>query len=412
MNFESAFGGLIKNSEVSKARAYIARKTNIKYRFMEYKICSVCVMDVSDSHIFFDDKGVCNHCRNFEHISKYKYFPTACGESKLMQKIDYIKKKQKSRPYDVVLGLSGGVDSSFLAYWAVKNAKLRVLAVHVDCGWNSELATKNIELIVKKLGLDLLTIVIDWNEMQDLQLSFLEAGVPNQDIPQDHAIFASLYKTASQKNIKYVINGSNLATEGILPHSWGYNALDSKHLFSVHKLFGKKKLRTFPTMSLFNYYFSYPFLRGIKTISPLNNMAYDKEKAIKVLENEFGWKYYGAKHFESRFTKFFQSYWLVKRFGYDKRRAHLSSLIVSGFMSRKEALDLLKLPAFDESQINNEKIFVAKKLGIDVPVLENLMSKKLCSHEAYKSHKSIFGVIKKIYWKLFLMRKEIFDKAA
>lgn len=364
---------------------------------MLQKKCTQCVMDDSDPSISFDIKGICNHCHRFTEIAQKKFFPNEKGEKFLQAFIKNIKEKQKNKKYDVILGLSGGVDSSFLAYWSSKIAGFRTLAVHVDCGWNSPQAVKNIENIVKKLNIDLHTVVIDWREMKDVQRAFLKSGVPNQDIPQDHAIFAALYKSAEKLDIRFLINGSNIATESILPSSWGYNALDGKHLKAIHKKFGAIKLKTFPIMSLFQNYFIYPFVKKIKTISPLHYMEFDKEQAVNLLTKELAWESYGAKHFESRFTKFFQSYWIIERFGYDKRLAHLSSLIVSGHMTREDALKLLKYPPYDPKIITFEKEFIAKKLGFSIQELEHLLKSSKKYHEEFPSHQKIFTLIRKIY---------------
>lgn len=363
-------------------------------------------MDDSDPDISFNAQGVCHHCQRFSNVIQKKFFPNPKGESILQSLLQKIRKKQKNKKYDVILGLSGGVDSSFLAYWASKIKGLRILAVHVDCGWNSPQAVKNIENIVKKLNIDLHTVVIDWREMKDLQRAFLKSGTPNQDIPQDHAIFAALYKTAAQFNIRYLINGSNIATESILPSAWGYHALDGKHLRAIHKVFGEGKLKSFPVMSLFDYYFFYPFIKRIQTISPLHYMHFDKEKAVQTLKKELAWESYDAKHFESRFTKFFQSYWIIERFGYDKRLAHLSSLIVSGQMTREDALITLKTPPFDKTQILLEKEFIAKKLGFSIQELEHILKNPKRYHEEFPSHQKIFSYIRNVYYYIYSLQKK------
>lgn len=362
-------------------------------------------MDTTDPEITFDSEGVCNHCRQFENTAKYYWLPHT-GQEKLAALVQEIKKYGKDKEYDAIIGLSGGVDSSYLAYWAAK-AGLRLLAVHVDGGWNSELAVKNIENIVKKLGIDLYTYVVDWEEMRDLQLSFFKACVANQDVPQDHAYFAALYNFAVQNNIKYVLNGSNLATESILPRAWGHNAMDIAHLKGIHKLFGTRKLKKFPLVSFFKYYIYYPYIKKMEIVRPLNYMDYNKEKAMELLNTEVGWTYYGGKHYESRFTKFFQAYWLPEKFGYDKRKAHLSSLIVSGQLTREQALKEMEKPLYEKKELAHDKELIAKKLGISVEEFQALMSQPKKTFRDYPNNEwkiKIFqkAFILKNYFKIYL----------
>lgn len=338
-----------------------------------YKICVQCIMDTSDPQIYFDEQGVCNHCLKFKENAKKYWFPNQIGQKKLEALISQIKLSGKNHSYDVIIGLSGGVDSSYLCYWAVKEVGLRVLAVHVDAGWNSELAVSNIEKIVKLLEIDLVTQVVDWEEMRDLQLAFFKAGVANQDIPQDHAFLAGVYAAALKNNIRYILNGSNLATESILPIAWGHSSTDLDHIKGIHKKFGTKPLVRFPKVTFFQHYVSIPYIKKIRVIKPLNYMDYNKTQAIEVLEKKLGWRYYGGKHYESRFTKFFQSYWLPEKFGYDKRRAHLSSLIVSQQLSREAALSELTKPTYNLNELQEDKILIAKKLGISIEEFNNLM---------------------------------------
>jgi N-acetyl sugar amidotransferase len=338
----------------------------------EYQICNRCIMDTTDPEITFDEQGNCNHCNSFYQSTPKLWFPNEEGERKLKAIIEKIKKEGAGKEYDCIIGLSGGVDSSFLVYQA-KQWGLKPLAVHVDAGWNSELAVQNIENIVKKLDIDLFTCVIDWEEMRALQLAFLRSGVANQDIPQDHAFFAALYRFATQNNIRYVLSGSNLATEFILPSAWGYDAMDAHHIQSIYRRFGKGNLKKFPLVSFFKYYIHYPYIRRMKVVAPLNYMPYNKQEAIDILESELGWKYYGGKHYESRFTKFFQGYYLTKKFGYDKRKAHLSSLIVSGQMTREEALEEMKKDSYPLDQLEEDKEFLIKKLGLNEVEFDHLM---------------------------------------
>lgn len=357
-----------------------------------YQICVRCVMDTTDPDITFDERGVCSWCTRFDAEISPQWFPNAEGEKRFAAIVDSIKQENKSKEYDCIVGLSGGIDSSYAAYVARRHWGLRVLAVHVDAGWNSELAVKNIENIVKRLDIDLHTEVIDWEEMRDLQVAFLKSGVANQDVPQDHVFFAALYACAAQKGIRYVLSGGNIATESVLPTSWGYNAMDLRHLKSIHRRFGRAPLRTYPTCSFFRYYVYYPFIRGMRVIRPLNFMPYDKEQTLGLLEQNLDYRYYGTKHGESRFTKFFQNYWLPERFGYDKRRAHLSSVILSGQTDRARALQELASPAYQEMEAKEDLIFIAKKLGLSVTQLDSYMHMPIHGYRDYPSNAALFGL--------------------
>jgi len=349
----------------------------------KYQICTKCVMDTSDPNISFDEFGVCNHCRNFESNIRSIWFPDERGEPILAKMVEDMKSYGKDKEYDCILGLSGGVDSSYLAYVAVKKLGLRPLVVHVDAGWNSEIAVKNIENIVKKLDLDLYTFVVDWSEMQDLQLAFFKAGVHNQDIPQDHAFAAVLYNWAAKNKIKYVLNGSNIATESILPSAWVYNNMDLKHIKAIHKQFGKRRLKKFPVLSFFKYYIYYPYVKRVKVLKPLNFMHYHKGEAMEILQSELDWKYYGGKHFESRFTKYFQAHYLPTKYGFDKRRAHLSSLIVSGQYTREEALKDLEKPLYNDVELREDEAYMAKKMGVSLEEFKKIFKAKPHLHEEY-----------------------------
>lgn len=339
----------------------------------KYQVCTRCVMDTTDPEISFDEQGVCNHCHEFDEVTTKRWFPNEEGKKKLEAIFSKIKQVGKNQEYDCIIGLSGGVDSSYLAL-VMKDYGLRPLVVHVDAGWNSELAVHNIEQIVKYCGYDLHTHVMDWQEIRDLQLAYLKAGVANQDVVQDHAFFASLYHFAVQNNIKYVISGGNIATESVFPKSWHHAAMDAINLKAIHKRFGKRKLQQYKTISFIKYYFYYPFVKGMTVIRPLNFMPYHKGEALEVLKEKVGYKEYGRKHGESRFTKFFQNYYLPTKFNMDKRRPHLSSQILSGELTRDQALEELKKPLYDEVELREDKSYIAKKLGITVDELEQLVN--------------------------------------
>ena len=364
-------------------------------------------MDTTDPEIYFNQNGVCNHCVDFDqkHSDHIKKASSGDLNESLINSINKIKEDGKNKKYDCVIGLSGGVDSSYVAL-KVKELGLRPIAVHFDSGWNSEIAVKNIENIVKKLDIDLYTHVCDWNEMRDLQLSFFKASVPNCDIPTDHAFIAILYKIADTYNVKYIINGGNLATESILPKSWGHASIDLKHLNCIQRTFGSIKLRKYPKINMFRRYVIYPILKGIKEYRILNFLPYNKKEAKKIIQSSLGWRDYGGKHYESLFTRFFQSYYLPVKFGFDKRKAHLSSLILSNQISKDEALEELKTPPFDEESIEKDKVFISKKLGITLSEFENILNLPKKNHSDYKTSK-VFDFYQKNIFKLILRKKSL-----
>jgi len=330
-------------------------------------------MDTTDPQIAFDLQGVCNHCHQFDQLQGTAWLPGPEGARKLEAMIEAIRAEGKGKEYDSILGLSGGADSTYLAM-KMKDWGLKPLVVHVDAGWNSELAVANIERVVKYCDYDLHTHVIDWEEMRDLQLAYLKAAIPNQDVPQDHAFFASLYKFATSNGIRTIISGGNLATEGIFPKSWHGSAMDKINLAAIHARFGTRPLRTYPTISFFNYYLYFPLVKKMRTVRPLNYMPYIKAEAIREMEATFGYKPYDRKHGESLFTKLFQNYYLPNKFGFDKRLPHLSSLIVSGQMSREEALQKLEEPLYDPFELKMDITYFCKKLRISHTEFEALMA--------------------------------------
>lgn len=341
-------------------------------RTMNYQCCSRCVMDTTDPEITFDAQGVCNHCHQFDARARKEWFPNAEGRNRWEALIEQIKAHGKGQEYDCIIGLSGGVDSSYLALKAHEWG-LRPLVMHVDAGWNSELAVANIEAIVKHCGYDLHTHVVDWEDMRDLHLAYLRAAVANQDVPQDHIFFASLYHFATKNNIRYILSGGNLATEGIFPSAWHGSAMDAINLKAIHKKYGERRLVNYKTISFLDCYIWYPFVKKMRTLRPLNYMPYEKNNALKELENTVGYKPYPRKHGESLFTKLFQNYYLPEKFCLDKRRPHFASLIVSGQMSRDEALIKLKEPIYDPAELEIDINYFCKKLRISRQELNNLM---------------------------------------
>lgn len=343
-------------------------------------------MDTSDSAILFDSNGQCDHCNTFYKKTLPNWRSDDVGKYQLNRLIENIKKAGHGKDYDCIIGMSGGIDSSYLTYLAKEKMGLRPLVFHVDAGWNSQIAVNNIERLIDGLGLDLFTEVIDWREMRDLQLAFFKSGVPHIDAPQDHAFFATMYKFATEHNVKYILTGGNLSTECIRnPIEWMYYQSDSSQLLDIHRQFGTVPLKSYPVTSILWHKIWLPYFRGIKVVRPLDMIPFIKEEAKEILVNRFGWQPYPQKHFESRFTKFYESYWLPKRFGYDVRRVQYSSLIVTGQMSRDEAIEALKKPGYDEATIGQEIEFVANKLGITVDELNSYMD---LPHKSFKDYKN------------------------
>lgn len=364
----------------------------------KYHICTRCIMDTTDPDIYFDENGVCNHCLKFEKILSKNWFPNEQGKEKLDAIVKKIKSDGRKNKYDCVIGLSGGVDSSYLAYILKKlYPDLRILAIHIDGGWNSELAVHNIENIVKILDIDLYTGVVPWEEMKDLQLAYFKSQLANQDVPQDHAFFATLYEVANKHNIKYFLSGGNLATESILPSSWGYNAMDATQLKAIHKKFGKIKLKNYTTVSFLKKYIYYPLVKKFQIIRPLDFLPYNKDEAKRIITEKINWRDYGGKHHESKFTKFFQAHWLPEKFGFDKRKAHLSSLIVSGQISRGEALLEMEKPLYDETELKEDKEFLAKKMGLTLAEFNEIMNQPNKTFRDYPSDYEFEQKMRKLY---------------
>lgn len=373
-----------------------------------YQICTNCILDTNDDgDIRFDQNGVCNYCKEYELSSK-KELHTSNDENNLNLLINKIKNTGKNKKYDCVIGISGGVDSTYLIYKA-KQLGLRPIAVHLDNGWNSETAVRNIEHIVNKLNIDLYTYVIDWEEFKDMQLAYLKASVVDIEVLTDHAINASLHYVARKKGIKYIITGTNITTEGVLPAHWISNKRDWANIKHIHKKYGTIKVKTYPYISFIKWIRN-DLLSGIQSIPLLNYMDYNKEKVQKIIEKELGWKDYGGKHFESIFTRFYQAYILPKKFNIDKRKAHYSTLICSGQMTRQEALEALKSDKITKELLIVDQLFVLKKLGITKEAFDTIMNLPIKSHTDFKSNE-IFYKYYFFFKKTFLRFKHIFQTA-
>lgn len=357
-----------------------------------YQICTRCVMDTTDSKIIFDAAGVCDHCRTYHEQTLPEWQHGTNREAVLERIVAKIKQQGKGRDFDCIVGMSGGIDSSYLLYLAVEKLGLRPLVFHVDAGWNSQIAVNNIEKLVDGLRLDLFTEVIDWEEMKDLQLAFFKSGVPHIDTPQDHAFFATMYQFADRYKVKTILTGANLSTECVRnPVEWMYYQSDATQLRHIHALFGTRPLVRYPITSIFWHKLHLPLLKGIKVERPLNYLPYIKQDAMALLTERFGWQPYPQKHFESRFTRFYESFWLPTRFGYDVRRVQFSSLILTGQMSRDDALQALTHPPMDEATLAQESEFVANKLGITVETLWSYLALPKRTYRDYRSEQWIYN---------------------
>lgn len=361
-----------------------------------YRICVSCVMDTTDPKIRFDDAGVCEYCLNFREQIAPAWSNDDQRLPDLMRVAEQIKSesRRKGREFDCIIGLSGGLDSSYAAYVAVRIMGLKPLLYHVDAGWNTDQAVSNIERLVEGLGLDLYTDVINWKEMADLQVAFLRSQIADQDLPQDGAFFSSLYKYARSKNIKYIITGANHSTECCRePEEWGgYPGIDKTLFSDIHRKFGSSKLKTFPLVDIVQYKIFDRYFHGMTVVKPLNFVRYVKSEVEAMLGAEFGWKKFDHKHHESRFTRFYEDYWLPRKFGYEKRRAHFSSLIMTGQLERGEALERLKRPVMPEQFLAKEFDYVASKLDLLPEQLREIFDGPNKTFRAYRNKRFLIGV--------------------
>lgn len=359
--------------------------------YKDQKICTHCVMDTSDPGIVFDEKGVCDHCIGFANDVAPNWKQGAEGKAELAKIVEQIKASGKGKEFDCILGLSGGLDSSYMLHLIVTEFGLRPLVFHVDGGWNTDIAVNNIQMLVEKLGLDLYTEVINWQDMRDFQLAFFKSGVPHLDIPQDHAFIATLYHFAAKHGIKYIMNGGNFSTECVRnPLEWLYHGTDMAQINDIRRRFCTRPLKAYPFSSILYHKVYLRYLKGVKVVKPLNLLPYTKQIAIDTLSEKYGWRAYPQKHFESRFTKFFEGYWLPTRFGYDTRRVQYSSLIQTGQMTREDALERLKKPAYDSATIDEEFEYIATKLGISVEELRSYHTMPLKTYRDYRNQAWMF----------------------
>ncbi|MGB6055998.1 MAG: N-acetyl sugar amidotransferase [Burkholderiaceae bacterium] len=359
----------------------------------KYQVCNNCVMDTSDPRITFDADGVCDHCTGFKTDVLPNWHTGAVGERMFQEIAEKIKIEGKGKPFDCILGMSGGLDSSYLLHLAVVKFGLRPLVFHVDGGWNSDIAVSNIQALVDGLGLDLYTEVINWEEMKDLQLAFFKSGVPHLDVPQDHAFVATLYHFANKHKIKYILNGGNIATECVRnPLDWLYHGTDLRQIKDIHARFGKRKLDTFPFSGILFHKFYLRYFKGVRVVKPLDFLPYSKKLAIDTLVTNYGWRAYPQKHFESRFTRFFEGYWLPTRFGFDTRKVQFSSLILTKQMTRADALAELQNPAYNLEAIEEDFEYIATKLDISREELRAYLEEPKKSYKDYKNQRLVFDL--------------------
>lgn len=355
-----------------------------------YQRCTNCVMDTSDSAITFDEHGVCDFCNDFYQNIQPSWQDKLKDPDLLRRTAEQIKAASKGRKYDCIIGMSGGVDSSYLCYVAKELMGLNPLVYSVDTGWNLNVAVENIERIVKALDLDMYTEVVDWNEMKDLQLAFFKSQVPYQDMPQDHAIFAGLYNYAVKHGIQYVLTGANSATECIRsPVEWVYMN-DLKMIRDIHHKFGTRPLKTFPLCGMVKYRVYYPIFKGMKRVAPLDMVEYNKEKVKLFLQERFGWQPYENKHYENVFTRFYEGYYLPHKFGYDKRKCYFSNEILAGTMTREEALAELEQPPYVPQQMEEDKAYIAKKLGLTVEEFQTIIDGE---NKTFRDYRNSWGLI-------------------
>jgi N-acetyl sugar amidotransferase len=348
-----------------------------------YRQCSLSVMDtIADPDITFDENGICNYYHDYK-LAAARLPKPGQREEELDRLIKKIKEDGKGKKYNCIIGLSGGVDSSYVAY-LTRKYDLNPLAVHLDNGWNSELAVSNIENIIKKLNIDLYTLVIDWNEFKDIQLAYLRASVVDIEVVSDHAIFSTMYKLSRQYNIPYILSGTNVVTEHTMPPSWLYSKLDFRNLKDIHNRYGKRKIRTFPTLPFWKFIYFNAVLR-LQLISVLNYMDYNKKEVKNIITSELNWRDYGGKHYESIFTKFYQAYILPVKFSIDKRKPHLSNLTFSGQLSKEEAIKELQKPLYSEEELAQDMEYVIKKFQITQREFDDMMKMPPQPHQLFKS---------------------------
>jgi len=346
-------------------------------------------MDSTVPDIQFFADGRCSCCRHYDEVCVKDLHSDSDGQQRLEGLIEKIRRDGRGRSYDCLIGMSGGVDSSYVAYLVAKKYGLRALAVHLDNGWNTELAVANVERLVKALHIDLITHVLDWNEFRDIQVAFLKSGISNIEIPTDHAIWAVLLRTANKHGIPYIIAGNNVTTESIMPESWLYGSKDSRLIKAIHKRFGKVEMKSYPSLSTFDYVY-FLLARGIRWIPILNYIDYVKADAKRLLIEELSWRDYGGKHYESIFTRFFHASYLPEKFGFDLRKSYLSALVCSGQITRQQALDELANPPAAAEILRQDRDYVLKKLGLSNEDYDRIVREKPKSYRDYPNSDAVW----------------------
>lgn len=358
------------------------------------RICARCVMDETVPDIVFYDDGRCSCCRVYDEQRTKEIFAGDEAAARLETLVAEVKEHGRGKPYDCLIGLSGGVDSSYVAYLVAKRFGLRALAIHLDNGWNTELAVANVERIVKTLDIDLSTHVLNWREFRDIQIAFMKAGISNIEIPTDHAIWAVLLKTASKMGIKYIFAGNNVVTESIMPESWLYGSKDSRLIRGIHRRFGTMPMKSYPYLTTFDYV-RYLLIGGIRWVPVLNYVPYVKADAKRILMEELGWRDYGGKHYESVFTRFFHADYLPTKFGYDLRKSYNSALVCSGQVTREEALAELAHPPSPKEQREQDREYVLKKLGLSTDDFARIVDGPNRTHHDYPNNEALW---RRMHW--------------
>ena len=373
------------------------------------QVCARCVMDQSDPAVTFDEKGVCSSCLRYDEVRAQRGYRQGVSEKELEHTLSVIRKESQNLPYDCIVGLSGGVDSAYMLYSAIKLG-LRPLVIHVDSGWNTPLAEENIRRVCDRLQVKLHIYKVDWEAMKELQRAYMLSGVANIDVPQDHLFCAALYQMAREYKVKFILNGSNIATEGAAePFSLQHTYRDAWHMKSIYKKHGRgKSIAAYPFLPIREAWLG---LKGVTKINLLDSLPYSKAEAIRVLEEEFGWQYYGAKHYESVFTRYEQGVYLPTKFQFDKRRYHLSCLILNGEMTREEALTELENPPYPEDQQKADEQYILEKLDIDPTEWHQILHSPPTPDDAYFSQQKLFNLAKSILGKKGLdgMKKKIYS---
>ncbi|MBC7845841.1 MAG: N-acetyl sugar amidotransferase [Flavobacterium sp.] len=373
----------------------------------KHQICTKTIMDTTDPKIIFNEAGESDYYTNYIENIKPNWHTDERGYKELMKTADKIIKEGKGKEFDCIIGLSGGLDSSYVAYVAKEIMGLRPLLYHVDAGWNTDKAVGNIEKLVNGLGVHLYTDVINWEEMKDLQLAFLKSQIVDQDLPQDYAFFSSLYKFAKKNKIKYVLTGGNYSTECCRePEEWGgFPGIDKTLVKDIHGKFGTRALKTFPLVDILSYKIYYKYVLGMQVFKPLNLVPYIKKEAEDLLEQKFGWERFQHKHHESRFTRFYEDYWMPRKFGFEKRKAHFSSLILTGQMTREEALERVSKPELSDDFLEKEFEYVAHKLDLSVEEFQKIFKGENKTFHDYKSKINLIGFGAKAMMKLGLEKR-------